>query len=517
MSFTTDANVTSFIDRVKELLKTHENAHSNPSYEGMKIKLQTSNNIAKIINKEFNRELINNMPGNCYRLLSVMYLKMRELIDSSKTAHIRDYLTNDKEILKIKKRAFRLQKNAKKAINILFNLMKNLNPSIVPNYDLILTKHKNLESGYWLRPRRAVNYVEEDSNCDDPCDEDYKPYVHVSKTVVINSNSRPKRNIPVVDYTGMDTIEPESKFDGMTDIWYDESIHFDSDYEFQEDDDEDDELDSCVDEEENEDYEDVDDVADEQFVSDYHTDPDYIPNEDSNDDDSEYSPSDDEEFEDDHVLEFCDDDYAEETEEDDDDYEDEDESNQEDNEFLSDYYNDPDYKTNKNIVLEDDDSEYSPNENDELDDDHVLEFDDDDYAEESEEDDDDYEDDSEDEEDVQFVSDYHNDPDYNPDEDIESEDELEYDFSFKNKKIDENGDIILKGGVVDDDDDEYIPEDDEDDEDEYVMYSYKKDNLITVCKRMYDRNTGKVRFNWIKMTENDYAKKYDEEYVCEEN
>ncbi len=40
-----------------------------------------------------------------------------------------------------------------------------------------------------------------------------------------------RRNIPVVDYTGMDTIEPESEYDGITDIWYDDSYSYDSDYE----------------------------------------------------------------------------------------------------------------------------------------------------------------------------------------------------------------------------------------------------------------------------------------------
>jgi len=39
-----------------------------------------------------------------------------------------------------------------------------------------------------------------------------------------------KRNIPVVDYTGMDTIEPEFEYDGITDIWYDDSYYSDSDY-----------------------------------------------------------------------------------------------------------------------------------------------------------------------------------------------------------------------------------------------------------------------------------------------
>jgi hypothetical protein len=491
MSFTNAATLAkdAFLIKVKEQLDINKNTDNNLSYEGLKTRVKTCNRVAKIINKEMRNimdELIRtNASGKIENFMSVMYLKMDEMIGEASNAHRRSYITSDKEITKIKKYSIKLQKNARKALDIIFDLMQNVDMSLIPRYDLIVSKHNNIQSGYWLRTRKPVNYVEEDFNYDDLSDDDYKPYEHISKTIVINSNSRPKRNIPIVDYTGMDT----------------DTIDYDSDYEFEEDD-EDDEFDSCVDE-------------------------------DSNDDDSEYNPSDDEEFEDDHVLEFCDDDYAEETEEDDDDYEDEDESNQEDNEFLSDYYNDPDYTSNKNVVDVDydDDSEYIPDENDELDDDHVLEFDDDDYAEESEEDDDDYEDESEDDEDKQIVSDYHNDPDYNPDDEDDEEDEedeLEYDYSFLNKKVDENENIVLKAGIADDDDDddnddddeEYIPEDDEDDEDdeeEYVMYSCKKDNLITVCKRMYDRNTGKVRYNWIDMNENDYAKKYDEDYVYEEN
>jgi hypothetical protein len=479
MNFTNAATLAkdAFIIKVREQLNINKNTDNNFSYEGLKTRVKTCNRVAKIINKEMRNimdELIRtNIPGTIEKFMSVVYLKMSEIIDESSNAHRRSYITSDNEITKIKKYSIKLQKNARKALDVVFDLMQNVDTMLIPRYDLIVAKHNNIQSGYWLRTRKPVNYVEEDFNYDDLSDDDYKPYEHVSKTIVINSNSRPKRNIPVVDYTGMDT----------------DTVDCDSDYEFEEDDDEDDEFDSCVDE-------------------------------DSNDDDSEYNPSDDEEFEDDHVLEFCDDDYAEETEEDDDDYEDDDESNQEDNEFLSDYYNDPDYTSNKNVVDVDydDDSEYIPDENDELDDDHLLEFDDDDYADESEEDDNDYEDDSEDEEDKQFVSDYNNDPDYNPHDEEDEEDELEYDYSFLNKKVDENENIVLKAGIADDDDDEdYIPEDDEDNEEEErkVMYAYEKDNLITVCKRMYDHNTGKIRYNWVKMTAKDFEKKYDEEYFPE--
>lgn len=44
------------------------------------------------------------------------------------------------------------------------------------------------------------------------------------------NTSRPRRNIPLVNYTGMDTIEPESEYDGITDIWADLTIYEDPDY-----------------------------------------------------------------------------------------------------------------------------------------------------------------------------------------------------------------------------------------------------------------------------------------------
>ena len=41
---------------------------------------------------------------------------------------------------------------------------------------------------------------------------------------------RSPRNIRRVNYTGMDTIEPWDEFDGITNIWADETIYYDPDY-----------------------------------------------------------------------------------------------------------------------------------------------------------------------------------------------------------------------------------------------------------------------------------------------
>jgi hypothetical protein len=67
--------------------------------------------------------------------------------------------------------------------------------------------------------------------------------------------SRPRRNIARVDYTGMDTIEPECEFDEITDIWADLTIQEDPDYEFEEDEDNEEEDDEDDEDDEEEDEE----------------------------------------------------------------------------------------------------------------------------------------------------------------------------------------------------------------------------------------------------------------------
>ena len=57
----------------------------------------------------------------------------------------------------------------------------------------------------------------------------------IKEKIISLESQRPRRNIPRVDYTGMDSIEPESEFDGITNIWADETIEEDPDYVFEED------------------------------------------------------------------------------------------------------------------------------------------------------------------------------------------------------------------------------------------------------------------------------------------
>jgi len=54
-------------------------------------------------------------------------------------------------------------------------------------------------------------------------------------------NSRPRRNMPRVNYMGMDSIDSESEFDGIIDI-SDKTIKNDPNYEFEEDEDDEEEV-----------------------------------------------------------------------------------------------------------------------------------------------------------------------------------------------------------------------------------------------------------------------------------
>jgi hypothetical protein len=89
--------------------------------------------------------------------------------------------------------------------------------------------------------------------CDKP-----KPYISSKK-----EPRYPKRSIKPVDYTGMDTIEPEDKYDGITNIWADQTIYWDSDYlDEDETEDEDDDKDDDTKEYTNDDNEDKEEFED---------------------------------------------------------------------------------------------------------------------------------------------------------------------------------------------------------------------------------------------------------------
>lgn len=77
------------------------------------------------------------------------------------------------------------------------------------------------------------------SNNNDPLNEALQT---IEKRKLEKANARPRRNIQRINYAGMDTIEPESGFDGITDIWFDESQFYDTDYVFEEDEEDDDAI-----------------------------------------------------------------------------------------------------------------------------------------------------------------------------------------------------------------------------------------------------------------------------------
>ena len=463
-----------FANEIRDLTNINV-ANQDTSYESLKARLRPISIVAKKIYNEYADIMPHYSDNQNGRLLSVFYLTLHRLMNEADNLHRKEYIDSEKRILKIRKMTLNMNKKCRKCLFMLWDIIQNFNKKLIPNYDLVVEKHNQLLNQYDLRPRNAVYYGEEDQ-VDDLSDADYCP-------IDDNLNQRLARINKAVSF--------------VVNKYSNKRLNADDD----------------------EDYDPADDASD------------------NDDDESVY---------------FDEDDYADELEEDDDDYEDEDEYRQADLEFLDEYFNDPDYKKEKKLLNDDDDdeeylpeddnddddddddddylldstsecdyeddssSDYDPSEDaDGDDDDEQLLFDDDDL----EEDDDDYEDDSEDNEDAQFVSDYFNDPDYDPNDDIEEEDELEYDFSFKNKK--ENIELVLEAGIEneedDDDSEDYVPnEDDEDEDEEEVMYSCKKNNLINVCKRFYDRKTGKVRYNWVQMNAEDYAKKYDEDYENDE-
>ena len=447
-----------FINNIRNLLVLNQNSQI-PTYEGLKVRMQTIIDTAKTIY----RNLANVLPEienhiSAGKLISTMYLKIHEMMIESKNAHIRDYIVKEKKILKIRKLALKIERKCRKCLFILYDLIQSTAVLIIPNYEKIMALQNQLENMYSLRPRNAIYYGEEDGNFDDPTDADYNP-------------SDDEEDYDEEEFN-FDEYDNDSEYDPS-----DDEENDDDEFDFDEADEEEDEDDDS-----DYDYEDEDEYSteDAEFMDEYNNDPEYLLDEDQDDDkeefdfdevddnDSEYTPS--------------------EADEDDEEY---------------------------NFDEEDDnDSDYTPSEADE----DEEEFDFDEEDEEDEDEDEEYEEHA-DEDDKQFVSDYLNDPDYNPDEDEDEEDELEYDFSFLNKKIDEDGNIVLKAGIADDNDEEdpdYDPTDDEDDEDdeEDIKYVNNK-NILNICKRRFEN--GKVVYRWVKMTKEQAEKKYDEDYDCEEN
>ena len=450
-----------FINNIRNLVNVNITAQTAiPTYEGLKIKLRSIIDTAKTVYRnlanvlpEFNNHIA------AGKLISTMYLKIHQLMIETKSAHIKDYLVEEKKILKIRKIALKTERNCLKCLLALYDSIQSTAVLIIPNYEKIVTLQNQLENMYNLRPRTAIYYGEEDGNFEDPKDDDYNP-----------SDDEDDQDDEEFDF---DDYDNDSEYDPSDDEEDD-----DEEFDFDEDD-----SDSDYD------YEDEDEYSteDSEFMNEYNNDPEYLLDEDDEEDEEELL-----------IFDEHDDDDSEYTPS---------ESDEDEEEFDFD-------------EEDDNDSDYTPSEADE--DEEEFDFDEEDDDDDDDDDDYDYEDEEENREaDRQFISDYLNDPDYNPDED--EEDDLEYDFSYLNKTVDDNGNIILKAGIADDNDEEdpdYDPsededeDEDEDDEEEYFKYN-SNENILNICKRRFEN--GNVVFRWVKMTKEQAEKKYDEDYVCDEN
>jgi len=452
-----------FINNLRNLVNVNINAQTAvPTYEGLKIKLRSIIDTAKTVYRnlanvlpEFNNHIA------AGKLISTMYLKMHEMMLESKNAHIKDYIVKEKRILKIRKIALKTERNCVKCLFALYDSIQSTKLLIIHNYEKIIELQNQLENMYNFRPRTAIYYGEEDGNFEDPKDDDYNP-----------SDDEDEQDDEEFDF---DQDDNNSEYDPSED-----EEDEDEDFDFDEDDEEDEDDDSDYD------YEDEDEYSteDADFMNEYNNDPEYLL------DDEDEEDEDEEEF-----------DFDEEDDNDSDYTPSEADEDEDDEEFDFD-------------EEDDNDSDYTPSEADE--DDEEFDFDEED--EDDEDNEYDYEEENS-EADRQFISDYLNDPDYNPDEDDDEEDELEHDYSFLNKTVDDNGNIVLKAGIADDNDDEdpdYDPTEDEDDEDdeEDIQYINNK-NMVNICKRRFEN--GKVVYRWVKMSKEAAEKKYDEDYVFEEN
>jgi hypothetical protein len=475
-----------FINNIRNLVDVNIKAQESiPTYEGLKIKLRSIIDMAKTIY----RNLTNVLPEfnshiSAGKLISVLYLKIHEMMIESKNAHMKDYIVKEKRILKIRKIALKTERNCVKCLFALYDSIQSTALLIIPNYEKIVILQNELENMYSLRPRTAIYYGEEDGNFEDPNDDDYNP-----------SDDEDDQDDEEFDF---DEDDNNSEYNPSDDEEDD-----DEEFDFDEDDEEDEDDDSDYD------YEDEDEYSteDADFMNEYNNDPEYLLDEDDDDEeefdfdeddnDSEYTPS--ETDEDDNYSEF-----------------DFDEDDDNDSEYTPSEA-DEDEEEFDFDEEDDNDSDYNPDE-DADDTDEEFEFDED--EDDDDEEDYDYEDQDEyDTEDREFISNYLNDPDYDPNEDEDEEDDLEYDYNFLNKKVDDNDNIVLKAGIADDNDEEdpdYDPTEDEDeDEDEDDIKYVNNKNILNICKRRFEN--GKVVYRWVKMTKEQAEKKYDEDYVCEDN
>ena len=127
-----------------------------------------------------------------------------------------------------------------------------INKKLVDAFTSSYMKARNMLKAYFNKPHMLTRYYGLQRNpfkemYENIADEDTKiereaqekarkakdEKVNTRKNVIKLRRSR--RNIPVVNYTGMDSIEPESEYDGITDIWQDKTLKSDPNYNPEED------------------------------------------------------------------------------------------------------------------------------------------------------------------------------------------------------------------------------------------------------------------------------------------
>jgi hypothetical protein len=179
--------VNNFIQETKNLLFQCQIA------EGKEAKMRISLQIFKNVNANLEKLLIGN-PMNWVKFAATVYSKTTEYYNDMITGKHNDI--EDKNLVTIHFQEFM---KARKFLESYFINLKKISPSHIDMNDKFIAK--------------AIQELEKEL-----------------------AMSRPRRNVPRVNYTGMDIVEPESEFDGITDIWADCTVDEDPDYVYQEDD-----------------------------------------------------------------------------------------------------------------------------------------------------------------------------------------------------------------------------------------------------------------------------------------
>lgn len=186
-TFTAHTSKTLFVSQIKDLL------YECASSEGKQNKMAVALKIYEKLNKDLSNRIAEDGLDSWIKFIAAVYAKTSDFIREMDRG---DYFVIDKNIVE-------------NFFSCVF-AVRNFTSNIIKNYCGNVSEHSI------KRAKEEITRLE---------------------------SRRPRRNIPRVNYTGMDTNEPESEFDGITDIWLDLTLSEDPDYEFEEDEDEEDEDD----------------------------------------------------------------------------------------------------------------------------------------------------------------------------------------------------------------------------------------------------------------------------------